>query len=319
MIYEMRIFLVMVMIQIFSGALVGAQTPIDRTPVVIKYLAMIPGSVDSTFVLSNPQAISADIDGNIYLADTGQNRLLKLNAKGKLLDSVGGFGWEHQQFDRPLDVSAKTGLDVFVADYNNERIERYDKDLNFISTLSSADVVDSALKFGFPSGVDLSRHGELFVCDTENNRILKVNSFGEPLLSFGDFNWGNGELQFPFKLYVSDHDIVYVADRESNQIVVFDYYGNYITRFGESILEQPGGLIWWHEFLLVADSGHDRVVVFNRNYELVFKWGSKGDKIGAFNNPADVTAWDDKVYVCDSNNNRVEIFQLHFDDLRKNQ
>ena len=36
--------------------------------------------------------------------------------------ALGGFGWETEQFDRPRDISARTGLEVFVADFNNERI-----------------------------------------------------------------------------------------------------------------------------------------------------------------------------------------------------
>lgn len=278
---------------------------------LVKYLFSFPEQSIRALPLVQPQALSVDPEGHVFVVDTGNNRILKFDRNGKFIYTVGGFGWEKEEFDRPLDISAKTSLDVFIADYNNERIERYDNKLNYISSFYSDQTFSKSLQFGFPSSVDISKHGELFICDNENNRILKLNSFGEPVLSFGDFNWGDGQLEHPIKIEVTPSDLVYVTDQGTNQIVVFDYYGNFISRFGKGILNKPNGLAWTVDNeLLVADSGNDRIVIFNKDREVVHFWGQEGHKLGAFKNPADVAIYQNQTYVLDSDNGRIQVFEL---------
>ncbi|MFQ5675503.1 MAG: NHL repeat-containing protein [bacterium] len=281
----------------------------------VKFLFSFPEKPILAEPLSQPQAIAIDLDGTVFVSDTGNNRIIKFDQDGHYIYTIGGFGWEVEQFDQPLDVSAKTGLEIFVADYNNERIERYDKKLNYISSLHPDETLSNTLQFGFPSGVDISSQGELFICDTENNRVLKLNTLGEPVLSFGDFNWGEGQLEHPVKVEVTADNVVYVSDREANQIVVFDYYGNYIARYGDAELSNPNGLALWKDILLVvADSGHNRLAVFDKDREFVYSWGSKGSKFGAFDNPVDVATFKNRIYVLDSGNNRVQVFELTRND-----
>lgn len=278
---------------------------------VVKLKRAFPEAAINNLPLANPQAIAAGPEGHLFVADTGNNRIIRFTPDGRFVDSVGGFGFQQQQFDRPLDISAKNGLDIFVADYNNERIERYDKNLNPISSLRPDPRLPERLQFGFPSSVDISKHGELFIADTENNRILKINTFGTPELSFGDFNWGEGRLEHPVKIEVTPWDMVYVADQQSNRIVVFDYYGNYVTHFGDDKLKAPNGLAWQGRGrLLVADTGHHRVVIFDAKHQPIFSWGHRGDKLGAFNEPVDVCALDKQIYVLEARNARVQVFEI---------
>lgn len=267
------------------------------------------GSAAGEFL--HPMAISVDPKGQLYVADTGNNRIQKLDSHGKVVRFVGGFGWEREQFQRPVDICADNGLDVFVADYENRRIERYDKDLNWIGSFYSDETLPEELQFGFPCGVDISIHGELFLVDDENYRVLKFNTQREPDLSFGDFDWGEGKLEQPCKVLVSRDDKVYVSDQAAGRIVVFDYYGNYLTYWGKGILSHPQGLCQTPSgHILVADGENHRIVVFDPAGRPVYHWGSLGDKLGAFNHPVDVACHGDKVLVADSDNHRIQVFTI---------
>ena len=102
-----------------------------------------------------------------------------------------------------------------------------------------------------------------------------------------------------------------IRDRGSNQIVIFDIYGNYVNRFGSAVLVKPNGLSLSADGkLYVADSGNNRTAVFDQDFQLVYFWGAKGDKIGAFNNPVDVALFEKQIYVLDSENARIQVFQL---------
>ena len=282
----------------------------SETEYNVKFLFVFPETPILGLSISQPQAIAIDPEGSVYIVDTGNSRIVKFNSNGDYIFALGGFGWEVEQFDRPQDISAKTGLEVFIADFNNERIERYDKKLNYISSFYSEETLSTNLQFGFPSGVDVSSQGELFICDNENNRILKLNTLGEPVASFGDFNWGDGQLEHPAKVEVSPGNLIYVSDQSANQIVVFDYFGNFVSKFGKGMLNNPQGMIWSQNKLFVADSGNDRLVVFDQNHRLIYSWGDEGSKIGAFKNPVDVAVFDGRIYVLDSGNNRVQVFEL---------
>lgn len=259
--------------------------------------------------ISNPQAISVDPKGNIYLVDTGNNRILKFDGNGQFMKSVGGFGWGKEQFDMPVDICAKSGLDIFVVDYNNQRIERYDKDLNYISSFYSNESNRDNLQFGYPRGISISIHGELTLIDSENNRLLRINSFGEPEFSFGDFAEGKGKLDNPFQIEIGADDRVYVSDKATDRIVVFDHFGNYLTEIGTGILRDPAGIFFDPKNRLwVANTGKKEILVFTPQGDLLGRWKAINSEIGVFKNPIDVVSFDNRLYIL--NENIIYVFEV---------
>ena len=252
--------------------------------------------------ISGPLSLSIDPKGNIYAADTGNNRILKFSKDGQFVKAIGGFGWEMEQFDTPVDICAKSGLDIFIADYNNQRIERYDKDLNYISSLYPDEMKSEDLQFGYPLGVSISIHGELIIIDSENNRLLKINSFGEPEMSFGDFAEGQGKLDNPSQIEIGKNDRIYVTDKAGGRIVVFDYFGNYLAEIGNGILKEPYGVFFDdNKRLWIADSGNEKIFAFNSEGELLLQWKTISPKDGDFKSPIDVVTLENRVYVLDDN------------------
>ena len=261
--------------------------------------------------LSSPLGISTDPKGNIYVADTGNNRIQKFDSQGKLLAFIGGFGWEHEQFQRPVDICAENGLDVYVADHENRRIEQYDKDLNWIASYVSDTSLPEKLQFGFPRSVSVSIHGDLYIVDSENKRILKLNSLRDPEISFGDYAWGQGDLADPVQVFISRADKVHVTDSQLGLVLLFDYYGNFLSSCGEKVLSRPTGLcVSADGYLFVADSELDQIVAFDPVGRPVMRMGSQGDKLGAFDHPSDVAVHQNRLIVADTDNHRVQVFEL---------
>ena len=170
--------------------------------------------------------LDVDIYGNIYILNTDRNTL-KLFAKDRSLKrEVGGSGWENDQFDRPSGLWARNGIDVFVADYGNHRIQRFDRHLSYVSTLYARENPDPDERFGYPTDVAVSRLGDLFICDSENSRIVKVNRFTQVERTFGGFSAGEGRLLNPTQVEIGPSDHVYVVD--GARVVVFDNSGNFL-------------------------------------------------------------------------------------------
>ena len=259
----------------------------------------------------SPMGISTDVNGNIYVADTGNNRIQKFDSRGSLVNFIGGFGWGSEQFQRPTDICAENALDVFVSDYENNRIERYDKDLNWITSYKNDENLPDNLQYAFPNSVSISIHGDLFIVTEENKRILKINTLREPEFSFGDFDWGKGSLSEPAQVYISKSDKIYVTDQKAGSIFVYDYYGNFLFQFGNNILGSPGGIcVDQNDLIYVTDLDKHKIVIFDASGHSVVEYGSFGDKYGAFNSPSDVAVFQNKIYVTDMDNHRVQVFQL---------
>jgi DNA-binding beta-propeller fold protein YncE len=161
--------------------------------------------------------------GVIYAADRGTNEIYKLDTLGNVLKETGGYGWDRGAFDEPVDIFATT-LNIYVADKNNHRIQRFDKDLNFISQLYTRNADNPDLKFGYPLACATSNMGDLFILDSENTRILKFDLFGNFNSTFGSIDAGSFVLSHPLKMRISQDNNIYVLD--DGKIIVFDQYGN---------------------------------------------------------------------------------------------
>lgn len=165
--------------------------------------------------------------GIIYVTDAGNNELLSLDTLGNILQFTGGYGWSETTFDEPSDVFATT-LSIYIADKNNHRIQRFDRNLNFVSTLSTRERDNQNAKFGYPLSCAVSNQGDLYILDDENQRVVKFDLFGKFIQNFGGFDAGNFQLSKPVSLGISHNNFLFVADESG--IVIFDAFGNGIER-----------------------------------------------------------------------------------------
>ena len=161
--------------------------------------------------------------GIIYVTDTNTDEVSSIDTLGNVLKEIGGYGWRESSFDNPVDVFADA-LKVFVADKNNHRIQRFDKNLNFNFQIYTRDSDVEAERFGYPLSAVMSNQGDIFILDSENIRIVKFDIFGNFIQNFGGYDYGNYALQKPKQLAVSAQNNIFVID--GKQIILFDQYGN---------------------------------------------------------------------------------------------
>ncbi len=253
----------------------------------------------------NPKGISIDPSGIVYVTDTGRNLLIRFDSSGDSTGEVGGSGWGDFQFDQPYDVCATNGVEIYVADYNNNRIERFDRTLANVATLYTKDSGDESKQFGYPPGVSISRLGNLFICDDENIRIMEVNTFSTVERTFGGYGEGPGSLTMPRQIAIGPNDEIFVSDKGSTangssttgggRIAVYDNFGNYVRSIGAGILHDPTGIGLDENKIGVCDS--DTLYFFKLDGDMIAKFSTEdilGAKINRFN---DVSISGDKIYI----------------------
>ncbi|HXF99886.1 MAG TPA: NHL repeat-containing protein [Bacteroidota bacterium] len=205
-------------------------------------------------------SLDVDINGTVIVVDGEKNVVRQYTPELVPTKEIGGAGWSDDQFDRPAGIWARNGIDVLIADYGNHRIQRFDRQLSFISSFSTRDRDNPEERFGYPTDVALSRLGDLFICDSENARILKVSGLSKVERTFGGLGAGKGRLYRPQQIEVGPSDNVYVQD--GKRIVVFDAFGNYLLTIEGLFASEP--LIYADERGLVA-LADTRFFVFDRD------------------------------------------------------
>jgi sugar lactone lactonase YvrE len=141
-------------------------------------------------MFNTPSGIAIDAQGNLYVADTGNNAIRKVAPDGTVSTLAGsgvagtadGKGRE-AQFNGPVGVAVGEDGVVYVADTYNDAIRRIAPD-GTVSTIAGnglpGDADGPALKAGFdtPCALLLDADGALLIADTRNNAIRKLGKDG---------------------------------------------------------------------------------------------------------------------------------------------
>jgi hypothetical protein len=166
---------------------------------------------------------SIDKEGNLFILDSENNKLIKYDSEGKFTKEIGGWGWGNLNFDKPVSVDATDGLNVYVSDYYNHRILRYNKQLEYISTLFTRFNDDVKSRFGFPTVIAVDQFSNLFLYENENKRLLKFDQNGNVDRSFGGYESVSVKITDPLKIEVNYENNLFVL--EKGNVYIFDNWG----------------------------------------------------------------------------------------------
>ncbi|MAT57159.1 MAG: hypothetical protein CMF23_04235 [Ignavibacteriae bacterium] len=172
-------------------------------------------------------ALSVTQGYNIYVSDTDKNEIYKFDNSGRQISSIGGYGWDIEAFDEPIDIFA-TPLNIYVTDKNNNRIQIFDRELNFLSLFKTHENEAQEFSFSYPTCAAISTNGDLLILDSDNSRILKYDLNGNYLQQIGNYDAGSYKLNDPVKFSISRDGRIFVLD--GNEIFVFDQFGTGISK-----------------------------------------------------------------------------------------
>lgn len=212
---------------------------------------------------SNASSFTISSGGIIYVTDLNRNEISSFDTLGNKLKDVGGFGWQSGLFDQPVDIFANP-LVVYVADKNNHRIQQFDRNLNFISSLSSRSE-DFDGNFGFPLSLAVSNQGDLFILDGENKRVIKFDMFGNFLTSFGGIDGGNFKLKKPSSLSVDSKGLVFVSDDKT--LNIFDSFGNGLNKVNFNHQIKSIRIIF-NDYVIVTKNSIQKLIIENESLKI---------------------------------------------------
>jgi len=245
--------------------------------------------------------------GEFYALDQLNNKLIRISRNGKIAGFIGGFGWQEEQFDSPSDIWV-TSLDVFVSDRNNHRIQRYDRELNFISILDGSGGFGEG-EFEYPGSVAQSARGNLYVSDSFNAKLLKYSLKGNFLLEFGGIGYLEGNIIEPGSIGITPNENVIVADITRNVLLYYDEFGNYLFSRGEGIIRAPVALsVGSDGEVFLLDTEVNSIFIFQENSDS-YSEIRLSEFASIVTSPADIAVKNDVLYLLDSRSNTILQFK----------
>lgn len=198
--------------------------------------------------------ITTDAAGNIYVADVGNNSIRKITASGEVttLAGAGRFGFKDgnatdSEFAGPNGVAVDANNNVYVADTGNHCIRKISA-AGEVTTLAGngkegfADGTGADAQFNLPFGMTIDAKGNLYVTDSNNHRIRKINLTGEVttiagsgVAGFADGSASSAQFSGPFGIAIDITGKLYVSDFQNQRIRMISATGDVSTLAGSGV------------------------------------------------------------------------------------
>jgi RHS repeat-associated protein len=234
--------------------------------------------------LKEPQGVAVTAGGDVYVADTANNRVEEFTEKGAFVAAFGfkvGEGEKEEfeictgskckagtagsgngQFKEPRGIAAASSGAVWVADTGNSRVEGFSSANKYLYKYGSAGKETEDLKD--PDGVTIDSAGHVWIADSENNRVEELTSEGKYIGKVE--GTGTDKFYEPTDVAFDSSGDLWLTTEDD--VMEFSSTGGYLGRFGKlgsgngqfkqpwGIAIDPKGHIW------VSDVGADRVQEF---------------------------------------------------------
>jgi sugar lactone lactonase YvrE len=144
--------------------------------------------------LNTPSSVFLDQQGSLYIADSANNVIRRVDAQTNLITTVAGTGTAgfagdggpaaSVQLNYPTDVTVDAAGDIFIADYQNQCVREVNAQSGIVATVAGDGVAGYSVDGGsatsaelnYPSDIALSLTVYIFIADHTNNRIRWVDA-----------------------------------------------------------------------------------------------------------------------------------------------
>ncbi len=216
------------------------------------------GGPNGTAEFSEPSGLAISLDCNLYVADG--IGLRRIDAEGNVTTIVGyqtaPSGSNVSMF--PIALATDSAGNTYIADTSKNRICRLDLAGHLTTFAGNGDAgfadgtagETGTAEFNQPTGVGVDSTGDVFVADSLNNRVRKIDAAGHVTTVAGNGQQGrqdgtggtSGSAEFndPWAIAVAPDGTLYVTDNRNGRVCRIDANGN-VTTVAGGPLPPPGG------------------------------------------------------------------------------
>ncbi|HEX5309360.1 MAG TPA: RHS repeat-associated core domain-containing protein [Solirubrobacteraceae bacterium] len=226
--------------------------------------------------MSEPSGIAQDSEGNLFVVDTGNNRIDEFSSGGTFIKKFGGKGWSEGELKKPQGITIDRNGTIWVANSGENVVGAFSKEGKYLTSVGIALKRPEAVAYS-------SYNGRLYIADSEDSRVEWINPEKEAEFGiFGSEGKGNGQFESPEGIAVDPSGNVWVSDTGDSRVEEFSAAGVYMSQFGHlgegtGAMQEPMGIAFDSEGdLLVDDSENRRVEVFSSSGTYKLQFGNSG-------------------------------------------
>jgi len=208
----------------------------------------------------------------------------------RFLAEWGKRGKSEAEFDVPIGIAINRHDEIFVTEFRNNRIQKFDPNGRLIQVLKLAEEQ--------PCGIAIDRQDNVYVAHLMPAKITVYNRQGDYLRCWGKPGTADGEMQQPGGMAVAKDGSVYVADEVNHRIQQFSSEGVFVRKWGEYGNEtgQFGGMdrpanrtggpqfvtLDSHGNVYTTEAANGRIQKFSPQGKYLSSWGSNSTDPGGF-------------------------------------
>ncbi len=171
-----------------------------------------------------PRDVLVDPTGRIFVADTGNKRVVVFDAQGQSIGEFGGFGLILGRLDEPVGLGMDGEGRVYVADTWNQRIHIFEE-----VGENQFEGIEEWPIFGWIGQslenkpyLAVSPDGIVCTTDPEGYRVLCLDAEGEFLRGWGEYGFDNSRFSLPAGIAFDQSCSVWVSDSPNGRVMYFD-------------------------------------------------------------------------------------------------
>jgi sugar lactone lactonase YvrE len=163
--------------------------------------------------LDSPAGLVLDAAGNLYIADSHNHRVRRVDVSTATITTIAGMGAPGYSGDNGLATAAKLDLptalaldsagNLFIADTGNHRVRRIAANTAIVTTVAGNGVeafagdngLATAASIDSPNGLALDSAGDLYIADTHNGRVREVNAATGVIMTVAGAGFAGGNVQ----------------------------------------------------------------------------------------------------------------------------
>jgi DNA-binding beta-propeller fold protein YncE len=253
----------------------------------------------------NPTRISVDFEGNIFVSDTQNSRIIVFDSEFKIKKEIFGI-------EKPLGIRIGDNGNLYVGDDSLDGIHIMNEKGTILASLAVG-------KITMPNDIDLDSFGNIYVVDSKKNNIKVIDGNGEIINIIGSTGSGDGKFLFPTSITIDrENREMFVGDQINGRVQLLDLEGNFKKSFdacgrGTCKFSRLTGIAKdEHNRIFVVDTFQGTIQVFDEEEKFCGFIGSYGNNKDSLKLPIDIAIFKDYLFITSFGNSRIVVFKLAF-------
>jgi DNA-binding beta-propeller fold protein YncE len=220
--------------------------------------------------------VAVDSRDRVFVFNRARHPIVIFSQRGDFISS-----WGECEFKDPHGIFIAPDDSVWLTDTQFHVVTRHSPSGEMLQQLGDRGRCSPTVSnrgqngkpFNMPSGVAISKSGDIFVSDGYGNRrVHRFSAKGELKLSWGAPGTGPGEFALLHNVGIDSQGRVFICDRENSRIQIFNQQGKFLAQWTDVL--SPGDVYMSRDKLIyVAEQGSPTgVSIFTEKGDLVCRW-----------------------------------------------